>query len=403
MSRIPEVTYGDMTVTIQGMLETYSPTVSERQPIANEPVGLRLQNRWTKTDLGSVTTRADGTFSLTTTLPTPGTVWARFGGDSNYAETSNGADAAPVSLPTRITLNPLPATAVAYSRVQATGGVEMQKPDGQWIPAAGASVGMRDNGAGQQPVVRADSAGDFTINVPVADPGPWVAAAVADGSSFVSNATSTGQTIDISPAPVGISGFTATYAGQPVRSMAASQGLAFTATVTPYIGGQTADLYFQPRGTTTWSKMGSYPVQMFGTVTISGISGYLSKGHPREGSWQLRTAATPRLQASASQVLPVEVYLSTSFRNLKIKKVGKSSYFQGQLDSEAGPLAGQKVSLYYRSRTSTTEHRVTTITTKSGGAFSIKLPTTHRRWYQVMATNLKGDYDGIISRQIYFS
>jgi hypothetical protein len=401
MSQIPNVTYDDMTVTIQGTLETYSPTVSERQPIANEPVDLQLQNRWTKTDLGSVTTRADGTFSLTTTLPTPGTVWAGFGGDSNYMAGSGGVRVAPVSLPTRVTLNPLPATAVAYSRVPAAGSVEMQTPDGQWIPAAGASVSMKDNGAWEQPVVRADSAGDFTINESVADPGPWVAATVADGSSFVSNATSTGQTIDISPAPVGISGFTATYAGQPVRSVAALQGLAFTATVTPYIGGQTADLYFQPRGTTTWSKVDSYPVQMFGTVTISGISGYLSKGHPREGSWQLRTAATPRLQASASQVLPVEVYLLTSFRNLKIKKVGKSSYFQGQLNSEAGPLAGQKVSLYYR--TSTTEHRVATITTKSGGAFSIKLPMTHRRWYQVRATNLKGDYDGVISREIYFS
>lgn len=403
MSQIPNVTYGDMTVTIQGTLETYSPTVSERQPIANEPVDLQLETRWAKTDLSTVTTQPDGTFSLTTTLPTPGTVSARFGGDATYAGAFNGARVSPVQLQTRVTLNPLPVTAVAYSHLPVTGSVEMQTPDGQWIPAVGASVSMKDNGAWEQPVVRADSSGDFTINASVADPGPWVAAAVADGDSFVSSATSTGQTIDISPAPVGISGFAATYAGLPVRSVAAVQGLAFTATVTPYIGGQTADLYFQPRGTTTWSKVGSYPVQMFGTVTISGISGYLSTGHPREGSWQLRTAATPRLQASASQVLPVEVYLLTSFRNLKIKKVGTSSYFQGQLYSEAGPLAGQKVSLYYRSRTGTAEHRVTTIMTKSGGAFSIKLPTTHRRWYRVTATNLKGDYDGVMSRELYFS
>lgn len=117
----------------------------------------------------------------------------------------------------------------------------------------------------------------------------------------------------------------------------------------------------------------------------------------------MRTAATPRLQASASQVLPVEVYLLSSFHHLKIKKIGARSYFQGQLRSEAGPLPGQKISLYYRSRTGTTEHGVTTITTKSGGAFSIKLPTTHRRWYQVAATNLKGDYDGVLSIQLYFS
>src|SRR5262245_2591118 len=90
VSKIPNVTYGDTTVTIQGTLETYSATVSARQPIANEPVAIRLENRWTKTDLGSVTTQADGTFSLTTTLPTPGTVWAAFGGDANYSGASNG-------------------------------------------------------------------------------------------------------------------------------------------------------------------------------------------------------------------------------------------------------------------------------------------------------------------------
>jgi hypothetical protein len=126
---------------------------------------------------------------------------------------------------------------------------------------------------------------------------------------------------------------------------------------------------------------GTYPVGRFGEVTITGISGYLAKGRPREGSWQLRTAATPLLLAGASKVLPVEVVLETTFHHLKIKKVGKAGYLQGQLWSEAGPLKGQKVTLHLRNQSGTHERTLTSVTTGSNGAFSIKLPAT-RWWYQ---------------------
>ncbi|MCO5970107.1 hypothetical protein [Actinoallomurus soli] len=405
LAPIQEITYGDSTVTIHGTLETRSSTPGDARPIAGKAIDVGLQNDGPPKDLGTVTTGDDGTFSLTATLPEPGMVVATYAGDADYGQTKSGRTARPAAhLPARVTLHPMPATAIAYSSVPVTGTVEMQTPDGRWIPAPDTVIGMDSDGVRQWigPSVHTDDSGAFRTSALMTSPGPWTAVVQANDASFAGNASSSGQTIDVSPAPVQISDFSATYSGRPVRSVAAAQGLAFSATVSPYVGGQTAELYFQPRGSKAWSLMGSYPVERFGTVTVSGISGYVAKGRPREGSWQLRTAATPLLQAATTPALPVEVYLSTSFHSLKIKKVHGKAYLQGVLSSANGPLAGQKLDLEYRYRSKTAEHHAAYVKTGKGGVFSVRLPATHR-YYRVLTTKLPQDYDGVISSELYFS
>ncbi|GAB3957884.1 hypothetical protein GCM10029978_001500 [Actinoallomurus acanthiterrae] len=392
-------------MTIHGTLETRASNASDAHPIAGKPVDLALRNGGPPKDLGTVTTGDDGTFSLTTTLPEPGMVIATYAGDADYSLAKSDRTTRPAShLPARVTLDPLPATAVAYGTVPVSGHVEMQTPDDQWIPVPDTTVQI-ENGDPQQARTFAstDGSGAFRTNVYVTSSGPWTATSAGDDRTFAGTANSSAQTINVTPMPVQISDFTAVYNGIPMRSVAASQGLAFRASVSPYVDGQTADLYFQQRGSAAWKLMGSYPVERFGAVTISGICGYVAKGRPREGSWQLRTAATPLLQGAATQALPVEVYLSTSFHSLKVTKSHKKAYLVGRLYSENGPLAGQKIALEYRTRKWTTiEHRVTIVTTGKGGAFKVRLPAG-RRYYHVLTTKLPGDYDGVVSREIYFS
>ncbi|MDB4872843.1 MAG: hypothetical protein JWL97_3847, partial [Gemmatimonadales bacterium] len=80
------VTYGDLQTTIHGTLELQSTTPSERLPVPGKRVDLAFMKRdRTKTELGQVTTAEDGTFSLTTTLPTLGYIDVTFPGDTAYA------------------------------------------------------------------------------------------------------------------------------------------------------------------------------------------------------------------------------------------------------------------------------------------------------------------------------
>jgi len=390
LSPIPDISYGDTQVTVRGTLETYSADVSARQPIAGKTVAVALQTYWKTTPLTTATTGADGVFSVTVTLPTPGNVLTTFAGDSEYSGYGTGYRVDPVTLPTRVTLDPLPASATAYTYVTATGTVEMQTSDG-WIPAPGATVRVTD-----ARYAETDAAGRFSVPVPIISTGPWTAHAV-EMNSFVSSASSDPQSMAVLPAAVTITGFSATYSGMPTSSVAADQGLAFTATVRA--GITTADLYFRPRGTVTWTKWGTYGVT-YGKVTASGISGWVSKGHPREGSWQFRTLATPLLQAAASPVISPEVYVETYFSGLKTVKVGKYGYLRGVLTSESGRLGGQRVTMFYRYPGRTYEHRYVTVTTKGDGSFSIKLPGK-RRYYRLLF-NGKGDYEGIFSPEIYY-
>ena len=400
MPQLSQVPYGQLQETIQGTLETYSADPTTRQPLGGRSIVIQLKTLWATTTLGTVSTAADGTFTLTAALPTPGQIWAYFAGDTDYAAGNGGTVAKPVTLPTRVTLDPLPATAAGYTSLPASGTVQIQTPDG-WTAAPGASVLVLDGTTSRSVRIPTDASGHFSTDVTVTSTGPWTAHSYGDGDSFADNVASDPQTISVTPSPVTITGFWTSYGTPPVPSVAASGGLTFTATVAPYTGTQTADLYFRPRGSSTWTLWGSYPVGWFGKVTISGISGYVSKGHPREGSWQLRTAATPLLQAATSSALTVEVFLQTSFTGVKLMKVGASHYLRGALTSEAVRLAGQKVTLYYRYPGRTYEHKYSTITTGSGGAFSIKLPGK-RRYYQLYFAPT-GDYGGIYNPERYIT
>src|SRR5690348_2495316 len=102
LTPIRDIAYGDSTVTIHGTLETGP--ASGARPIAGEPVALRLQSSWSQTNLGTVTTDDDGSFSLTTTLPEPGSVVAEYAGDADYDRSSHAVRVTATHLPARVTL-----------------------------------------------------------------------------------------------------------------------------------------------------------------------------------------------------------------------------------------------------------------------------------------------------------
>src|SRR5258708_4920062 len=90
MGRTSPITYANPQTTFSGTLENGPSAASPGQGIGAEPVDLTLMTpdgTAVEADLGTVTTAADGTFSLTATMPHPGLVYARFAGDSAHAAT----------------------------------------------------------------------------------------------------------------------------------------------------------------------------------------------------------------------------------------------------------------------------------------------------------------------------
>jgi hypothetical protein len=65
--------------------------------------------------------------------------------------------------------------------------------------------------------------------------------------------------------------------------------------------------------------------------------------------------------------------------------------------SDARPIAGKPVDLALRNGLLPKD-----LGTGKGGAFKVRLPAG-RRYYHVLTTKLPHDYDGVISREIYFS
>jgi hypothetical protein len=411
------ITYTDRQRAIQGSLRTADAGVG------GEPVTLtEFQPSGTRTNLGTVTTDSDGAFSLTTTLPGLGTIQAVFAGDAAYGPSNWSIPASPgARLPARISVDPLnPVT--TGSTLRFTGLVEMQTPDGAWIPAPYTHVSCT-NGTWTGYSGLTDADGRFSLTFPgfgtTGGGLQWGAATAADRGSFAASAQSALATVDLHPGQTRITG---AYSGpQPAT---AQSGLSFTGHADALIDGQWQgnslsqayfNLYFQPRGATTWTWMnflerppnGDFSVNAFSPYRWNGTSYYLA-----EGSWQARVepSSTNVWLPSSTPSMPINVSVQTTVSGLHVHSSGTTRTLTGTLNIRSGPalptnlpraLPKKTIKIYYHAKGRTTWQYLTTATTGSNGTFNTSL--THRaHGYYRAVFSTSGYYTSTTSASVYY-
>lgn len=95
------VTYPALQATVSGTLMTQATSSSPAQPVPGEQVTIRdgIGCLGLAKVVGTATTAADGSFSVTPTAP--GSFWADFAGDASYARSGTSTDTAPSTCPPR--------------------------------------------------------------------------------------------------------------------------------------------------------------------------------------------------------------------------------------------------------------------------------------------------------------
>jgi hypothetical protein len=400
-----EVSYGNMQTTISGHLLVYGSST----PLAGRTIDFQIAGLDNKRiELGTATTGTDGGYSFTTTVPELGHVYAAFAGDAADAKASGFTYLDPIPSPTRVTLDPLPATITAETWQTVTGTVEIQTPDGTWIPATDAYVIIQGQG-GSYGHGRADADGHYRTSLWIQAPGPYTARSTADPYSFADDARSSGQPVDLVPTQARLTGFTLTPAHPTAQGtltfQATAEFLTTAGTTTSWSpGGGPVHLYYRPKGSATWQDLAAHIVYYPGTMLYV-IPGYRSDGKPASGDYQLQEPATPTNQATSSPAITVAVHIQTWLNNTKIKKSGASHYLTGVLDKQAHstPVPGQTIKLYYRLRGSSSWHYLRSAKTTANGAYTLKL-TGKRRYYRAVYTPAAGsDYLPATSTSLYFS
>lgn len=410
------ITYGDRLVTIKGALQ------SSAGGVDNEPITLKESSRGgVHTDLGTVMTDPNGSFSLTTTLPGLGSIQATFAGDGTYGPSNVSTPVEPgARLPARVSVDPL-APVTTGSTLRFTGMVEMQTPDGDWIPAPSTQVECT-NGTWHGYGGLTDANGRFALALPefgTSNSGPqWGVATIEDRGSFAAGAQSTLAPVVLNPAPTRVTGFTA--GPQPAT---VQNGLSFTGHADVMIDGQwqgrwpALNLYFQPRDSTTWTQVttawfwsGPNP----GDFHIDALSPYLWNGtsyYLAEGSWQVRAEPGKNLWVPFStDSKVVDVQVQTAISGLVIHRSGKSRTLAGALTIHSGPVLPtnlpravpkKTVKLYYRVKGGSTWRYVTAVTTGSNGAFTYSLTHRHHGYYRVVFSG-SGYDNATTSSSVYF-
>lgn len=388
------VTYGSVS-TLRGVLETLGSTAV---PVAGKTIQITLHEAdGTSVVLGQPTTGADGAFSVTTTLPRLGMITADFAGDSGFGSFHQSEFPTATLLPTRVTMDAPQAPLAGLSMTTVTGTVQMQTPDGTWVPAPDALVRVAVQGRGTNVHGRTDANGRFSHALWVAAGGPWGLDTDADPYSFVEQTASPELPVQILPAQTSIS--------LNVYPDPADNRVSFTAD-TNAIGP--VDLYFRAANTTNWVDMGS--MSLTGMASRFSDNSYrltlstrLPNGTLAQGSWQARVLPTAVEQASSSNIQTVDLRTHATFSSVAIRRAGRSRSLQGVLEgtSAAQPLAKQTIKLYFRYRGSKVWHYALATTTASNGTFSLKL-TGQYRWYKAVFDS-NADYLSTSSASIYFS
>jgi hypothetical protein len=345
------VTYASPAVTIQGTLETLVAAGKTPQVLADEPVSIALEvdGQRLSIPLTTASTDASGQFSVTATVPAPGVVKASFAGDSSYAAGSGSASVtAAAALPAEFVFSPVPPSP-AYSTVTATGQLLMQTSGGSWVPAPYAPLAAVQ-GEDISTSAWTDGNGDFSLTFRV-DPAypPQLFSAGGRGATWSGTVSSARLIVPLSVFPTQAQVF-------PGPSIQDLRDMSFGGTV-DYVNSQdqvlplagaTAQLCYQPMGSTTCIARGSATSDADGSVSFTHVSGYLPGGKLAlaSGLWYLNVPATATYLASDAST-GEQVYVPVWLNGVRITHSGKRAYLTGVLDDDhhAGPVAGQRVTI----------------------------------------------------------
>lgn len=415
-----KISYTDRQVTIAGTLQSSSGVPG------GEPIVLREVGPGLAAALGTVTTDPDGTFSLTTTLPWLGSIQAMFAGDATYAPSNRAFPVyAGEHLPTRITVDPLSPITLG-STLNLTGLVEMQTPDGTWIPAPYTEVRCT-NGTATGCGRSTGADGRFSLqieNFSAIDQLRWGAVTTGSDRTFASTAQSAMSDVVLSRGQTRITGFTA--GPQPAI---AQNGLSFTGHVDAMIDGTMQGrvppqaglhLYFQPRNSTTWTEVTSawfWGGPNPGDFHVDALSPFLWKTpsyYLAEGSWQVRLepSSADLWVPSSTDSKPIDVRVQTSINGLSVHRSGTyTRTLTGTLAIHSGTtlpsnlprgIANKTVKIYYRAKSSGAWHYIKAVTSRSTGGFSYSLTRRPHGYYHVVFPQ-NGYYNSTTSSSVHFS
>ncbi len=152
-----------------------------KAPLTGEPVQIQLQSPGgtAYAPVATGTTGDDGTFSITTTLPSGGYVEATFAGDAAHGATRTMAKLLLTThVPSRFVLDPIPASVPSGTPVTFSGTMQVQV-DGDWQPFAGAPVEltMEPDTSSESNVRYATTSGAdgrFSLTEPVTGTSRWI-------------------------------------------------------------------------------------------------------------------------------------------------------------------------------------------------------------------------------------
>ncbi|GAB2802609.1 hypothetical protein GCM10027176_04000 [Actinoallomurus bryophytorum] len=358
-----------------------------RAPLAGEPVQIQLKppGRTAYVPVAAGTTGDDGTFSITTTLPSGGYVEAAFAGDAVRGATQTAAKLLHVKhVPSRFVLDPIPASVPSGTPVTFSGTVQVQV-DGDWQPFAGAPIELiMEPDTSTQSNVRyatiSGADGGFSLTEPVTGTSRWTVTEELDFTYFTDwfpDSTDADYGLIQGVSKTRVTGFTlpsrdeahhayypGMYAGGTVERW---NGTAWVGLTYGWV-----DFYYRPKGSTSWHR--DYTAQTDAYGDFRNIVGV----HLGTADWQARVRTAADTLASTSGTVTNTITDQTHFATASVSHSSSKSYVNGQVTdwSKSQPntfstLKGLKVHLYYRAHGSKTWHSYKTGTLATSGRFAL--------------------------------
>ncbi|MEV0403212.1 hypothetical protein [Actinoallomurus sp. NPDC050550] len=370
-----------------------------KDPLAGEPVQIRFTPPGASTTtVAAGTTGSDGRFTINTTLPSGGRVSAVFPGDTGL---DPGSSPGPeillqaAHLPSRLVLDPVPASVPAGTPVTFSGTMQVQV-NGAWeaFPGAPLTLTMEPASSSQSNltyVTTSGADGRFSLTEPVSGTSDWsiddTQKGVHQGGWFQDFTRADYNWID-GVSRTRVAGFS--VPSHDEAHHAYSSGLYATGTVERWNGNSWVgliygwvDLYYRPKGSTTWHK--DYATQTDANGQFRNVVGI----HLGTVDWQARVrASADTLTSTSAGTVTSTVTDKTHFRSASITRRSSKSVINGQVaDWYSGPsfsdLRGLKVRLYYRARGSKTWHSYRTATLGRNGVFRFSVSKNHGYYFKV--------------------
>jgi hypothetical protein len=395
-SSVTTLTY-QQPVTFTGELTSGRTT---QVPLAGEPVQIQLQppGGTAYVPVAAGTTGDDGTFSITTTLPSGGYVEATFAGDA--AQDASRTTAKLLStkqVPSRFVLDPIPASVPSGTPVTFSGTMQVQV-DGDWQPFAGAPIELTmEPDTSSQPNVRyattSGADGRFSLTEPVTGTSRWTVTDALHSTYWTDwfpASTDAGYGSIQGVSKTRVTGFT--LPSHDEAHHAYTTGLYAGGTAerwngTAWVGlaAGWVDFYYRPKGSTTWHKDYTAQADEYGHFrNIVGV-------HLGTADWQARVRTAADTLAATSGTVTSTITDQTHFATASVSHTSSKSYVNGQVTdwSKSQPrtfstLKGLKVRLYYRAHGSKTWHSYKSGTLATNGRFALTAAKGKSYYFKVV-------------------